>query len=660
MERANPCQSRRLIPIISLIIAMVFVICSFGPMLTPITNKFLVFASGDLITIAGSAAARADMSFYILKDGYVSLNDMRFFILGSTATIAHLIPLSDSQFLSGIMLLSIVMGSLGVYLLIDGFVDDKKIAAALIAMFIPFYFLNPWSTERLIHIWIWITYAVLPMQMALGLMYARNRNPAVLGVYSLLISAFGIIPHSLIYMMGIHAAITAYAAASKANVKNILIFALIPLVFYILVNAPFIFMLASSFGQNGVSYPGETDKMMLDILSTNGGISNIFTMWNIWHIWWPDNKEIRVNPAFTLNSFFVFIAILALFSISYKKMDKEQKILSIISMAAILVVIFIAQGMNNQILAYFVNAMSDNGLDAIIGPFREWARICLMIPVFLVILFSISINASKKSISSIFAVALCTVIIINTLFSPSWYTLSQRYAPVSVGDTYSRLESLVPSDSRVVWIDDPNGIPITALSGAEKASTARPYTDAIGSEYNSNEFKASFMNGTLDRKTMDSLGISYVILYEKAENPYSWLDCSTVGYYKLCHYGESKGRIWIESDNKISKIISYKRIDPTRWEAISSSPAPFTLSFAEKYNPGWEARIYKNGDLVSVISSVQNENGINDFRINDTGELDIKIVYAQQETFELMWIFSILGILACMAIALGGLRTWLM
>lgn len=656
MERANSGQPRSMMTVLALIVATLFVICSFGPMIMPLANKFLVFASGDFTTIAGSAVARADMSSYVLANGHFSPDILRFFILGSAASIAHLIPLTDSQFISILTLASIVIGSLGIYLLTVGIVRDAKIAAFIIAMFIPFYFLNPWSTERIVHFWIWITYAVLPMQMALGLMFIRNKNPALLGVYSLLMSAFGIIPHSLIYMMGIHAAMVGYAAASKVRLGEILVFALVPLLIYLVINAPFIFMLGSSFSQNGISYPAETSENMLGALSKYGEIPNLFSFQNNW---WPDNT-IRVSPIFALSSFFIFILMLAVFSLSYKKMDNGQKTLSLISISAILIFAFIAQGMNNQILAYFINAISDRGLDVLIGPFREWARICIMIPVFLIALFSISIEASKRSLSTIFALALGMMIMINILFSPSWYYLSQRYAPVSVGDTYDRLASIIPQESRVVWMDDPDGIPVTALNGEKRASMTLPWVSAVGSAYDSKEFRTAFINGTLSGDNLSSLGIGYVILDDNANNPYPWLKCDKIGYYKLCSYNETLGRIWVGNGNMDgnSKAIDYRRKDSTRWEARVDSSAPFTLSFAENYLPGWKARVYKNGGMVSVNDAIRDENGIIGFRINDTGELNIRIAYEPQETFELLRIFSIVGILACIAMALGGLRIW--
>jgi hypothetical protein len=40
-------------------------------------------------------------------------------------------------------------------------------------------------------------------------------------------------------------------------------------------------------------------------------------------------------------------------------------------------------------------------------------------------------------------------------------------------------------------------------------------------------------------------------------------------------------------------VVSYTKINPTLWKVKVQAKKPFMLSFAEAYDPLWEARIYK-------------------------------------------------------------------
>jgi hypothetical protein len=640
-------------PLLALAAATLFVVCSYGPVLAPLIDRSLVFISSDLTTIAGSATQRADMARFVLVSGVVAFDTLRFFVLASTASIAQIIPFSDSQFHSALILISIIIGSAGIYLAVTRFVEDGRIAAALIAILVPFYFLNPWSTERLVHIWIWFTYAILPMQLALGLMHIRSKSPAVLGGYSLLISAFGPIPHSLIYESIVHAAVIGYAAASRVDRRTLVIFALVPVAIYALINAPFLYMLVSLFSEKGVSYPADISERMLGGLSAHGKLPDLFAFSNNWY---PPSRiqDISKTPVFTVSSFSIFVIVLSLFSIAYGRMTKDQKAVSLISMGAILVSIFIAQGMNNPILGYFVDAVSDSGLGVLIGPFREWARISIMIPVFMLVIISVSIRASDKPLQAF--IALGIVVVANIAVSPSWNLLGQKYAPVSIDDTYYRLASVVPSDARIVWMDDPDGIPVVRLNGTQDALRALPFTFSIGSPYTSSGFRVGALTENMTLQKMRQLGVSYMVLDDDAKVRYPSFECEQVGFYKLCSEGGTASRFWVDADgapDRPARVAGYSRQDPTRWDVSVDASSQFMLSFAEYYRSGWVARVYKNVVLVSESDPTKREGGIIGFQIKDTGELDIRVVFAPQETYEsLLWV-SGLGVLACVAMACG-------
>ncbi|RLI80944.1 hypothetical protein DRP07_08320 [Archaeoglobales archaeon] len=58
------------------------------------------------------------------------------------------------------------------------------------------------------------------------------------------------------------------------------------------------------------------------------------------------------------------------------------------------------------------------------------------------------------------------------------------------------------------------------------------------------------------------------------------------------------------------------------------------LSFAEAYDPLWEARVYKDGRKIETVKSIPLYSVINGFWINETGNLEIIIRYKPQDWFE--------------------------
>ena len=73
------------------------------------------------------------------------------------------------------------------------------------------------------------------------------------------------------------------------------------------------------------------------------------------------------------------------------------------------------------------------------------------------------------------------------------------------------------------------------------------------------------------------------------------------------------------------------------------------LSFAEAYDPLWEARIYKDGKLVEKVRLIPLYSVINGFWINETGELEIVIRYKPQDWFGIGLMISATTFIGCMA-----------
>jgi hypothetical protein len=96
-----------------------------------------------------------------------------------------------------------------------------------------------------------------------------------------------------------------------------------------------------------------------------------------------------------------------------------------------------------------------------------------------------------------------------------------------------------------------------------------------------------------------------------------------------------------------AKIISYEKINPTLWKVKVNATKPFILSFAEAYDPLWEARVYKDGRKVETVKSIPLYSVINGFWINETGNLEITIRYKPQDWFEIGLMISATTFIGC-------------
>ena len=451
---------------------------------------------------------------------------------------------------------------------------------------------------------------------------------------------------------------TSVLALIKREKRTFLMFAIVPMVLYAIINIPFLSLFAQYLTESGLEYPSEIGDPMLRILSKSGDLVSLMTFSNNWlyNDEWIGNIE---NPAFIGTSLAIFIAMFSVFASAYNRMKIDDKVMALVFLGAILVSMFIAQGMNNSILQYIVGIISDAGLRDIIGPFREWARMSIMIPVFMVALLSFSLPSLKKA--KVAVIVLGAIIAVNLVTDYSDFHFN-RYMPLHIGDTYDKLADLVPQEARIVWIDYKDKIPATTIDGRYR-SIGRPDSAEIGSPCKPNGYEKMFKSGELDFSTVKSHHIDYFVLDARAEVPYEWLSCERVDYLKLCSTGVGSRRFSAyesiqaaETVEEETAQIEYTQIDPGRWIVMMDGSDPFMFVFAEKYLPGWEARIFKDGELVSTARSVPIAESINGFWIEESGELEIRVVYAPQKNFEAFLIVSAAGILACFTMMFVGDR----
>jgi hypothetical protein len=120
-------------------------------------------------------------------------------------------------------------------------------------------------------------------------------------------------------------------------------------------------------------------------------------------------------------------------------------------------------------------------------------------------------------------------------------------------------------------------------------------------------------------------------------------DLDVVWLYSTQNKNETLNDIFT-SNELPAEVISYQKIDPTKYVVNVNASNPFMLSFAEAYDPLWIAHV--NGETIepTPLYSV-----INGFWINQTGQLEITIEYEPQKWFYIGSAISLTTLTACTA-----------
>ena len=119
-------------------------------------------------------------------------------------------------------------------------------------------------------------------------------------------------------------------------------------------------------------------------------------------------------------------------------------------------------------------------------------------------------------------------------------------------------------------------------------------------------------------------------------------DLDVLWVYSTQNYNETLYDIFATAPS--TEVISYQKIDPTKYVATVNATAPFVLSFAESYDPLWVA--YVNGEKVDSFPLFSVTNG---FWINQTGILEVTIQYAPQDWFYFGSIVSVTALSVCVS-----------
>jgi hypothetical protein len=148
--------------------------------------------------------------------------------------------------------------------------------------------------------------------------------------------------------------------------------------------------------------------------------------------------------------------------------------------------------------------------------------------------------------------------------------------------------------------------------------------------------EVSSLSGHFD--TFD-LGEGNITSNTKEENIYGYITImvdatnSQVDLLSFSNISISQLSIYPSQNDQLD--LNYTMINPTLWKLGLNTSKPFILNFHESYSPWWEASV-KNDmtDNTVQVRSVLIHDGINSFKINETGYLDIELRYVPQIWFE--------------------------
>jgi hypothetical protein len=98
-----------------------------------------------------------------------------------------------------------------------------------------------------------------------------------------------------------------------------------------------------------------------------------------------------------------------------------------------------------------------------------------------------------------------------------------------------------------------------------------------------------------------------------------------------------------------ARITGFSRASETRADVSVNATRPFTLSFAETYDPLWEAYVYRDGKLMETVDPVPLYGTMNGYWIETTGDgVDVELRYTPQDTFETGRAVSLLVLTLCL------------
>jgi len=78
----------------------------------------------------------------------------------------------------------------------------------------------------------------------------------------------------------------------------------------------------------------------------------------------------------------------------------------------------VAQGQRNDFILWLLHILGEHGLLNILGPFREWARISILLPTLYILAMTIGFSGLTNKEKNTIVLLLNTFIYMNVIFLP--------------------------------------------------------------------------------------------------------------------------------------------------------------------------------------------------------------------------------------------------
>ncbi|MGQ9641995.1 MAG: hypothetical protein ACUVUF_07735 [Candidatus Bathycorpusculaceae bacterium] len=419
-------------------------------------------------------------------------------------------------------------------------VTDKKLLFLSCLASAIFYAFNPWVMDRVYHIFLLVTYSVLPLILMISAKIFNNERVDLKLILALTIisTVASTSPHSLFFIILLVTSLYAYLSLLKPKqiipkTKNFMLFIII----YTLVSSFWLLPILSYIFSGGSLFPDYIVQMNdLELLCRNSNLFNVLRLEAYW-------QKVDHSPSiFPLNIIWIFTSLLVpifcFTSLIFRKKNTIAIYLSILSLA----LIFLAAGTHSPTPNFYEWLIFDAPILASFGwLFRDPNKWTLLLPTAYSILFAfayIGIAKAIKSLKKTFfrktIMTTFTLLIFSSLFiyiTPSAINyFNGPFKPLKIPSEIYEVNSWLEKDSgqyNVLWVPSYSEYGANwaydGLAGAfELDSSAKPTFD-IGSKYSRiylNYFDDALTKNKSDcaASYLNPLNIRYIIFHNDSKS----------------------------------------------------------------------------------------------------------------------------------------------
>lgn len=444
----------------TIILVYILTLLIFSPLLLPLVLPDYSFSFGDLTSAYNQGSADFALIRTIFPyesfQSLISYEYMRYSpIFSLFLALAKALSFGESFAWSAMILLSVNIGYWGLYKLYRRYANfNRGLNYIFFAFLVLFYFLNFYSVTRVIHLFTWIIYPVLPAMIYQALQMTEKLKISKLLLYSLIISTFGVIPHGIFYMMVIHGllALLMFFFVDKNRAQRALVFGIVPVIIYLLMNPHFLAGLVVDVD----GYPIRLTLDQLQFLSHNGSVKNTLSFSNIWLFFFEPTKmydnKLYIYSGLAISAISAIGASIAALMFLIKQRWRDA-IFVLTLMAVSVGIIVLSSGLNSETMVWIAESLDSSGRLGILSIFREWARIAILLPViYLLFYIFLKFRGVNIKFNNTLSFTLVFLFVINLAASPVIPYISKYYAPVKAPEEYSQLIEEIPKDQKVLWL----------------------------------------------------------------------------------------------------------------------------------------------------------------------------------------------------------------